>query len=177
MTDKRPLFIKSSIISFLTTIILIAFDQFTKHLAVLHLKDQSPIVLIKDVFQFQYLENNGAAFGMLEGKKVFFIAITIVFLVAACFIFYKIPLEKKFIPLRIVIVFLSSGAIGNMIDRMMHRYVIDFFYFDLINFPIFNIADIYVTLSAITLFILFLFYYKEDDLNQIFPSKKGKEKS
>ena len=177
MKENKPLFIRNSIVAFLATIILIALDQFTKYLAVLNLKDQSSFVLIKKVFELQYLENNGAAFGMLEGKKYFFLAVTIIFLIAACFIFYKIPLEKKFIPLRIVIVFLSSGAIGNMIDRLLHRYVIDFFYFEIINFPIFNVADIYVTLSAITLFVLLLFYYKEDDLNQIFPSKKVREKS
>lgn len=172
MTKHKPELIKKSIIAVLTMIILIMFDQFTKHLAVLHLKDQSPVILIQKIFQLQYLENNGAAFGMLQGKKFFFLAVTIVFLVAAAFIFYRIPLNKKFEPLRIVIVFLASGAIGNMIDRLLHNFVIDFFYFEIINFPIFNVADIYVTLSAITLFVLLLFYYKEDDLNQIFPSKK-----
>lgn len=172
MTNHKPELMKKSIIAVVTTILLIIFDQFTKYMAVLHLKDQSPFILIQKIFQLQYLENNGAAFGMLQGKKVFFLAVTIVFLIAASFIFYRIPLNKKFEPLRIVIVFLASGAIGNMIDRLLHNYVIDFFYFEIINFPIFNVADIYVTLSAITLFVLLLFYYKEDDLNQIFPSKK-----
>lgn len=176
MTEKKPVLIKG-ILALLTTVILIAFDQFTKYFAVLQLKNQSPVILVQKVFQLQYLENSGAAFGMLEGKKFFFLAVTIVFLIAACFIFYKLPLDKKFKPLRVVLVFLASGAIGNMIDRLLHNYVIDFFYFEIINFPIFNVADIYVTLSAITLFVLLLFYYKEDDLNQIFPSKKVKEKS
>ena len=68
-----------------------------------------------------------------------------------------------------------AGAIGNLIDRMIHHYVIDFFYFSLINFPIFNVADIYVTLSAIALILVIFFYYKEEDYAVFFSSKKSKE--
>ena len=65
-----------------------------------------------------------------------------------------------------------AGAIGNMIDRAVRGYVVDFFYFRLIDFPIFNVADIYVTVTMILLLILILFYYKEEDLE--FLSRKGK---
>ena len=58
-----------------------------------------------------------------------------------------------------------------MIDRVVHQYVIDFFYFSLINFPIFNVADIYVTVAAIALIIAVFFIYKDEDYNVIFPSK------
>ena len=60
------------------------------------------------------------------------------------------------------------------IDRVIRHYVVDFFYFSLIDFPIFNVADIYVTVSAFGLIILLLFYYKEEDLEQIFHNRKGK---
>lgn len=177
MTESRNILLKKGILAVISAIILIALDQFTKYLVVLYLKDHSPIILLRNVFQLQYLENNGAAFGMLQGGKIFFLFITVVFLIAACFAFYKMPLSKKFEPLRIVLVFLASGAIGNMIDRLLHNYVVDFFYFEPINFPIFNVADIYVTLSAIAFLVLLLFCYKEEDLNQIFPSKKASKKS
>lgn len=83
-------------------------------------------------------------------------------------------MTKHFLPLRICAVFILAGAFGNMIDRVIRHYVVDFFYFSLIDFPIFNVADIYVTFSAFGLIILLLFYYKEEDLEQIFHNRKGK---
>ncbi len=65
-------------------------------------------------------------------------------------------------------VFLFAGALGNYIDRILNHYVIDFVYFSLINFPVFNVADIYVTCTVILLFVLLLFYYKEDELRLFF---------
>ena len=170
--EQRGIFFKKSILAIAGGLVLILFDQFTKYMAVAHLKDQNPFVLIQNIFQLQYLENSGAAFGLLQGKKVLFLIVTFAFLIAAGFLFYKLPLGRKYEPLRIVIVVLASGAIGNMLDRVFRNYVVDFFYFEWIDFPIFNVADIYVTLSAATLFILLLFYYKEEDLNLIFPSEK-----
>ena len=61
-----------------------------------------------------------------------------------------------------------AGAFGNMIDRAFRGYVVDFFYFKLIDFPVFNVADIYVTVAAFAMIILGLFYYKEEDYNKIF---------
>jgi len=58
--------------------------------------------------------------------------------------------------------------LGNFIDRVFRNYVVDFFYFKLIDFPVFNVADIYVTVAAFAMIILGLFYYKEEDYNKIF---------
>ena len=69
-----------------------------------------------------------------------------------------------------------AGAVGNGIDRLVHQYVIDFLYIKAINFPIFNVADIYVTVAAIAVVVLGMFYYKEEDYELIFPSRKKKEK-
>ena len=77
-------------------------------------------------------------------------------------------MTKKLLPLRICAVFIFSGAIGNFIDRLKLGYVVDFFYFKLIDFPVFNVADIYVTVAAFAMIILGLFYYKEEDYNKIF---------
>ena len=73
------------------------------------------------------------------------------------------PQESRYLPLRICSVLLCSGAIGNMIDRLRLNYVVDFFYFNLIDFPIFNVADCYVVAACIFFVLLILFYYKEDD--------------
>lgn len=79
---------------------------------------------------------------------------------------------KKYFFLRACAVLIMAGAYGNCIDRISHKYVIDFFYFKLINFPIFNVADIYVTAATFLLFFLILFYYKEEELERIFHSGK-----
>ena len=163
------------IITILSTAVLLFLDQIAKYLAVLHLKGQAAIPIIKNVFELQYLENQGAAFGIMQGKKTFFVIGTLIFLVIVGILYHNIPLTKRFTPIRIVAVLIIAGAIGNLIDRMIHHYVIDFFYFSLINFPIFNVADIYVTLSAIALILVIFFYYKEEDYAVFFSSKKSKE--
>ena len=76
--------------------------------------------------------------------------------------------------LDMILIFFTAGAIGNFIDRIVQQYVIDFFYFKLINFPIFNVADIYVTCAAFVMLFLGIFYYKDEDFEIIFPSHKRK---
>ncbi|MBR3601808.1 MAG: signal peptidase II [Lachnospiraceae bacterium] len=153
------------IFDFISIIILIAIDQYTKYLAVLHLKDKPAFSVIDGVFELNYLENRGAAFGMLQNQKGFFILISCIVLLAICYILVKIPEEKKYNILHILLVLIASGAVGNMIDRIRLEYVVDFFYFVLINFPIFNMADIYVSVACILLTIVMLFIYKEEDLD------------
>ena len=161
-----------AILSFL----LILLDQVTKQLAVSMLKGQDSFVIIRNVFELHYLENHGAAFGVLQGKKVFFITVTVLMIVLLIYVYGRLPMERRFYPLHGICIALFAGAIGNFIDRILYNYVIDFFYFSLINFPIFNVADIYVTCAMALFIILFLFYYKEADLDRltalIFPWKK-----
>lgn len=142
---------------------LLGLDQGTKLLADAYLKNQPDIWLIQDVFSLHYLENRGSAFGMLENQRIFFIIITVVVLIVIAALFVKLPEGSRYPPLRILLAFLTAGAIGNLIDRICYAYVIDFFNFCLINFPVFNVADIYITLGTIALLILLLFYYKEED--------------
>ncbi|MCR5655016.1 MAG: signal peptidase II [Lachnospiraceae bacterium] len=143
---------------------LIAIDQFTKHLAVLHLMDQDAYVLIPGVFELRYLENHGAAFGMLQNRQLLFVFIAALMLVFAVYFLFKVPIEKKYtIPILLGLL-IVAGGIGNTIDRMLYSYVIDFLYFRLIDFPIFNVADMYVTVSTILLFFYILFFMKDDDL-------------
>ena len=155
-------------------ILLILFDQWTKSLAVATLMNQEPFVIWKDVFQLRYLENRGAAFGMMQGQQTFFVISALLAVVIITYVYFKLPWEKRFHPLRAVVLFIAAGAVGNLIDRLVLGYVVDFFYFELIDFPIFNVADIYVTCATVILALLILFYYKEDELDCLFPKKKEK---
>ena len=157
--------LKQYIFAALGVVILVLLDQYTKLLAIAHLKDQSAFVLWNNVFELHYLENRGAAFGILQNQRVFFY-ISVLLITAAVIWFYsKVPMERKYLPLRICIIGICAGAIGNMIDRIYLGYVVDFFYFNLIDFPIFNVADIYVTVTFIVLVLLIFFYYKDEDFS------------
>lgn len=153
--------------------ILILLDQLTKIWAQSVLQNKTPIEIIPNVFELHYLENRGAAFGILQDQTIFFVLLTSLVLCIIAFVFFKLPGSAKYRPLQVTLVFLFGGAAGNLIDRVRLDYVIDFLYFKLIDFPIFNVADCYVTLSAVVLVILFLFYYKEEDLNFFTGSKKN----
>lgn len=151
-------------IELLAVVLLVALDQWTKWLAVLHLKGQEPFAIWDGVFELAYLENRGAAFGMLQGQKVFFLVSTLLVLALLMFYYHRMPLGRRFYPARLIVILLEAGAIGNLIDRVVNSYVVDFFYFKLIDFPVFNVADIYVTVGGALLVIFFLFYYKDEDL-------------
>lgn len=157
-------------------IALILADQFTKYIAVVHLKDQPAIPLITDVLELNYLENRGAAFGMLQNQKIFFVFVAVMILAVIAYVIFKMPEKKKYTILHVLLVLIASGAVGNMIDRLRLDYVVDFISFVLIHFPIFNVADIYVTVATFLLVILLLFYYKESDLEFLsFKQNKYRE--
>lgn len=163
-------------VDILLTLLLIAVDQTTKYFAVNNLMNQKPYVVWDGVFELHYLENRGAAFGMLQDQKVFFVLIAVIILAVIMYVLIKVPYQKMYTKLHITLVFIASGAIGNLIDRLRYDYVVDFLYFSLIDFPIFNVADIYVTLSSVFLVILLLFVYKETDLEFLsFRTKKFRD--
>ena len=157
-------------------ILLIAVDQLTKYLAVQQLKDKPAYIILDGILELNYLENKGAAFGMLQNQKVFFIFVAIVILSVIAYVLFKTPDHKKYWALHILLSLIAAGAIGNMIDRIRLDYVVDFIYIVLNNFPIFNVADIYVTFATAILVLMLLFVYKEQDLNFIsFKQKKYRE--
>ena len=170
---KRKTYIEIGILIITAFVFL---DQFTKHLAVLYLKDQPNIVWIKGVMELEYLENRGAAFGSLQNQQWLFILLFFLFVTAVIIFYCRMPMEKKYLPVQIISLFLIAGGLGNLIDRIRLGYVIDFFYFSLINFPVFNMADIYVTVSMAILFVLLIFYYKEEDFDLLFSFRAKKEK-
>ncbi|MCM1027286.1 MAG: signal peptidase II [Roseburia sp.] len=153
-----------SVIDFLVAAVLLAVDQLTKYWAVVRLKGEPAIVLIRDALELSYLENRGSAFGMLQNQKFFLLFVGCVFLLLILFFLFKLPTEKKFIPTHICLAAVVAGGIGNMIDRLRFDYVVDFISFVLIHFPVFNFADCCIVVAVAGLFILFLFVYQETDL-------------
>lgn len=144
-------------------LLLTLLDQLTKYLAYTCLRGHGAAVILPGIFELSYVENRGAAFGLFADSRWIFMIGTLAVLAGVLLFYFRLPKEKKYLPLRVLCVFLASGAVGNMIDRIARGYVIDFFYAVLIDFPVFNVADIYVVLSIAAMLYLFLFRYKEED--------------
>ena len=161
---------------FMLFVILVIADQLTKHLAVVRLKNQAAYNLINGILEFNYLENRGAAFGVLQNQKYFFVFVALIFIGVIVFVLFKVPTQKKYYSLNILLVMIAAGAVGNMIDRVRYDYVVDFIYLVCIQFPIFNVADIYVTTATVILVFQILFVYKTNDFNFLsFNPKKFRE--
>lgn len=154
---------KNKIAAGAAVLVLVVLDQWTKYLAAAYLKGNAPKEIIKNVFELSYLENRGAAFGIFQNQRWAFLILTLIIMTALVLLYRRLPYGKRFLPMKICLVIIFSGALGNMIDRVLHGYVIDFFYFKLINFPVFNVADIYVTVAAFAAMLLFLFFYEEEE--------------
>ncbi|MCI5996710.1 MAG: signal peptidase II [Peptoniphilaceae bacterium] len=140
----------------------LVLDQFTKYIALTQLKGANSIVIIKDWLEFTYVENTGVAFGSFSGYKYFFIVVAIIAFIFINFYIYK---NKDKIPKieQILFILIACGALGNAIDRILYSYVIDFIHTKiggLYDFPVFNFADIYISVSCI-LMIIISFFKKE----------------
>ena len=124
---------------------------------------------------FEYLENRGAAWGVLSGRIIFLTLLTIFFTLILFVIIIKIEKAiirtndkiKLFSIIQFLLVLLAAGALGNLVDRLRFGYVVDFIQFEFMDFPIFNIADCYVTVSALLLVVILLFFIKEEDIGKI----------
>lgn len=151
---------------FLVFLLVIA-DQAAKWMAHVHLKGQTPVSLIPGVLELHYLypENRGIAFGMFQGSVLFFAIVSILFLGVILYAWIRIPKERFYLPLLTIASVLAAGALGNFIDRFFRGYVIDFIYFSLIDFPVFNLADVYVVVSGILLILFVCTKYRDDDFS------------
>lgn len=159
---------------------VVLLDQWTKYLTVTKIGD-SRIVLWENVFELVYVKNNGMAWGMLQNQQWLFIVMTPIVLIFMAWFYVKMPYEKKFLPMRILEVMLAGGAIGNLLDRMFRGefcqgHVVDMFYFKAINFPVFNVADSFISVAFVLLVVLVMFKYSEEDFDRMFHLKK-KEKT
>ena len=153
---------------------MIGLDQWVKHLTVLHLQNGADIPLIEGVFRLTYVENRGAAFGLLTGGRWIFIALTVVVLGAIVVYFIRLPKTKQTCFLRCALVVLCGGALGNFLDRVRQGYVVDMFYFHWFEFPVFNVADI-LTVAATFAICAMILFPKAFHTEFIFGEDKKKE--
>ncbi|MFI3167229.1 MAG: signal peptidase II [Bacillota bacterium] len=151
-------------IELLIIIFAVAMDQIVKLAVVSTMSLGQSIPLWQDVFHLTYVHNDGAAFSMMSGNMVTFYIITPIALFAFSWYMWKIKQEKvdgKLSFLQkfeiITIAMIMGGTIGNFIDRVSHQYVIDMFDFCLINFAIFNVADIFLTVGTFLLVIALIY--------------------
>lgn len=159
---------KSKIRLFLSSfsiVLLIFIDQYTKLLATNNFKGKQNLIIINHVLELTFLKNTGAAFSFMSNNSFFRIIMGIITPIFCAFIIYlmiKIKKNGNYLILYSSFILIISGAIGNYIDRMLKKFVIDFIYFSLINFPVFNVADIYVCVGFFILILSIIF--SKDDL-------------
>ena len=156
---KKKMFGRASLAGFLA-VWLVFMDQITKYLAIHQLKGQGEVSVLGEVLVFRYLENTGAAFSLFNNSSAFMTIISILtFVVLGFFVYAYVKLLKldKVKAERIAIVFLFGGAAGNLIDRVMYQFVVDFIYVKVIDFPTFNVADCYITCAVI--YVIFRVFY------------------
>ena len=139
-------------------IVTVFLDQLTKYLTVLHLKPIDTLPIIEDVFHLTYVENTGAAFGMMKDARwVFMITSTLAIVGILGYMIhrYYVKKEKLHWAEALSLSLILGGGIGNMIDRTMLGYVVDMIDCRFINFAVFNVADSFVCIGA-GLMILYL---------------------
>lgn len=136
-------------------VIGIAIDQIVKAWAYNELRPVGSIPLIQDVFHFTYRENTGAAFSFLEGNNVFFIVLTSCVILMLLWLLLSGRVMNRVA--EYCVLFIAMGGLGNLIDRFNYKFVVDMFDFTLINFAVFNVADIFVTCGSILFLLIFLF--------------------
>lgn len=146
---------------------LIGLDQLTKWWAVQTLASGHEIKIWEGVLHFTYLENRGAAWGIFSGKQIFLIILTAVIIVAMLVYLFKMSKSQENLGYKIAFILIISGAIGNLIDRIRLQYVIDFIYFKLIDFPIFNVADILVVCGVFLLMLCVLLEEKKTQNEEV----------
>ena len=134
------------------SILFVIVDQVVKMWIVNNFSLHDGMELIKGLVSILYVRNTGAAWGMFEGKMVFFYLITAVAVGTLIYLMFKEKGKSKLLLTAYSLIL--AGAVGNFIDRIRLGYVVDMFKFEFIDFPIFNVADICLTIG-----VIFLFYY------------------
>ena len=141
---------------------LIILDQYTKYMVSIHIPKYYSIKVVENFFNLTHIRNSGVAFGMFAGasseyKTLFFVVVSFVAIIAILFFFRNTPDDRKMVLSGLILIF--SGGVGNMIDRILYREVIDFldFFYNDYHWPSFNVADSCITIG-VGLMIVDLFY-------------------
>lgn len=124
----------------------VVIDQLTKWLAVVYLKAVDTVPIIEGVIHLTYVENRGAAFGILKDNRWIFLVVSTVAIIG--FGLYLFLGHASNMLYTVSVAMIVSGGIGNMIDRLALSYVVDFIDFRLIDFAVFNGADSFVCVGA-----------------------------
>ncbi|KRO00559.1 signal peptidase II [Companilactobacillus kimchiensis] len=127
--------------------VLVVGDQSLKYYVTNNIATMSVHDFIPGILSITHITNTGAAWSMLEGKMLFFYLVTIIAVVVLVYLFVKA--DKKDYLYRFSLIFLLAGTVGNAIDRFTRHFVVDMFNLDFINFPIFNLADTYITIGVV----------------------------
>ena len=154
----------------IAVVVLILLDQGTKLWALASLKPIHNMTLVEGFMDLTFVENRGVAFGMFSGQRWFILLLTGIIAAGLIWFYVTMPKKKEYFPLRVSLVLVLSGAIGNIIDRLFRGYVVDFFEFTFFEWPVFNVADIYVVVGVTLLALMILFVVKDEDLD--FKKKK-----
>ena len=144
---------------------LILLDQGTKLWALGSLKPIHSMTVVDGFLDLTFVENRGVAFGMLSGQRWLILVLTGVIAGALIYFYRTLPKKKAYLPLRAALLLVLSGAVGNIIDRVCRGYVVDFFEFTFFDWPVFNVADIYVVAGVILMVLLIVFVLKDEDLD------------
>ena len=155
---------KRIILFFLIILSIVTLDMVTKILI-----EGDNFVVLKGILSFVSVHNYGAAFGILQDSRIFFIIMATIMFVALIIIDIKFKIKNVWYKAAFILIF--SGALGNFIDRLFLGYVRDFIKLDFINFAIFNIADSALTVGTICAFIYVLFYYSNSGAKNDFRGK------
>lgn len=126
--------------------VIIGIDQWTKYLTVTHIPLHDVVEVVPGVLSWMYLQNSGAAWSILEGQMWFFYLITLV--IVGVIIYYLQKYGKNSRLLSIALAFILAGAVGNFIDRLRIEYVVDMIRLEFIDFPIFNVADMSLSIGV-----------------------------
>ena len=145
----------------LISLAVIILDRVTKILVQSHLAEGESIPVVPGVMSLTYILNPGAAFGMLEHQRLFFILMTVA--VIAVLIYFWRRIKEEAIVVQLGAAFFLGGAVGNLIDRLFRGYVVDMFDLTLFSYPVFNFADCCVVVGAILGAVYYLFFYDKYD--------------
>ena len=150
------------IVPIILAVILFIIDQATKYIALTKLKPLGSVTFVDGFMDFTFVENRGAAFGILNGRVWLLLVIAAVICIVIIAAMLKMPNTKEYKWLKWSLMLILAGAIGNVADRLFRGYVVDFFEFTFIKWPVFNMADIYVVIGTIVMAVLVLFVIKDD---------------
>ena len=179
------------LVPLVSVLCIVGLDQLVKYLTIQYLSDGREVKILGDALVLTYVQNRGMAWGLFQNGQVVFVILTPIAIAAVIFLYVRTPWEIEYRPIRIAEVMLVGGALGNLIDRifrydpvdgsLFNGYVVDMIYIKAIHFPVFNVADIFVTLSFVAMMLLLLFVYNDEEFNKCFgnfpPKKKVTEGS